>query len=80
MDKQGMLLRPMVTSTARVVEYGKNRTVIVAAIETEGNRMIPEKTIKKQPKKEYNAAHVLRFFYKKKLSQFKKKCFTVLFK
>ena len=61
-----MQLRPMVTSTARVVEYGKNRAVIVAAIETEGNRMIPEKTIKKQPKKEYNAAHGLGLFYIKK--------------
>ena len=46
-----MQLRPMVTSTALVVEFGKNRTVIVAAIESEGNRMIPKKIIKKQPKK-----------------------------
>ena len=51
MDQQGMQLRPMVTSTARVVEHGKNRTVIVAAIESEGNRMSPKKIIQTQPKK-----------------------------
>ena len=62
MDQQGMLLRPMVTSTARVDEYGKNRTVSIAAIETEANRMIPEKIIKKQPKKEYKTAHELGLY------------------
>ena len=68
MDQQGMQLRPMMTSTARVVEYGKNRKVIVAAIESEGNRMIQEKIIKKQPKKSYNAAHGLRLYLKKTIS------------
>ena len=62
MNQQGMLLRPLVTSAARVGEYAKNQSEGKAAIETGASSMSPEEGIRKQPKKECKTAHELGLY------------------